>query len=175
MPHGFDRRTFLRGGCSLVLTGCALKASDTGSAARTDSGGTTTDPTTSTTTTTTTTPPPPAYPCGQSLALGGAGWYALALADWPDLADVGGWYAVDVGGMGLVIAHVEAGCYSAIVRACSHQGTSIEYRPDRGEYVCPNHGAIYAADGEAVSGPQPSGLPVFPCGRDGESIWVQVG
>ncbi len=172
MARGFDRRRFLGGGCALFTMSCVAQSQREDSVA--PDADTDTDADTDADTDTDTTEPP-TYPCGQTIDPGGAGWQELPLASWPDLAEVGGWYEVDAGGRALVVAHVTDGCYSAIFRACSHQGTSIAYKPDRGQYVCPNHGAIYAADGEAVSGPQPTGLPVFPCGRVGDSVWVQAG
>ena len=74
----------------------------------------------------------------------------------------------------IVVAHVEEGCYSAILRACTHEGVAINYRPERFQFVCPRHGAIYAVDGTKVAGPQPAGLPVYPAAREGDTIWVDV-
>lgn len=118
--------------------------------------------------------PTDTYPCNQDITPGGAGWEALSLSQYPDLEVVGGWYAVSVGGSEIIVAHIEEGCYTAILRACAHEGVPIDYIPARGQFVCPEHGAIYDADGNKVAGPQPAGLPVYPCGRDGDTVWVNV-
>lgn len=163
MALRFDRRAFLRGGCALVAAGCARPATPGETA---ETGGETGESGESAVASD--------YPCGQVIEPG-EGWTELPLADWPDLGVVGGWYPVDVGGVGIVVAYVEEGCWSAILRACAHQGVDIAYKPERWQYACPAHGAIYAANGEAVAGPQPHGLPVYPCGRVGDSVWVKVG
>jgi Rieske Fe-S protein len=114
------------------------------------------------------------YPCNQTIDPGGAGWTALSLSDYPDLAQVGGWYG-SPGGLNIVVAQAEDGCYAAISRPCAHQGALINYNPDRKVFQCPLHGAVYDLKGHKVSGPQPTGLPVYPCGRDGDTVWVKVG
>jgi cytochrome b6-f complex iron-sulfur subunit len=170
MALGFDRRRFLRASCALLAAGCGRPEDDRASdSSDTDPAETALEETGGDTV------PVELYPCGQEVSAGAAGWAELPLAQWPDLGVVGGWYPVDLAGVALVVAQVEEGCYAAIARACAHEGAPIEYHPDRGQFVCPRHGAIYAADGEAVAGPQPSGLPVYPCGRVGESVWVKPG
>lgn len=165
MAKGFDRRRLLQGGCAVwALGGCPQPPppSDKNGSHTGDTGLTDTD----------TTGGGDEYPCGQDVA-GGAGWTELPLSQYPDLADVGGWYGVTVGGTAMVVAQVYEGCYTAITRACAHQGVAIDYKPERGQFVCPRHGAIYAPDGSKVAGPQPDGLPVHPCGRVGDSVWVK--
>lgn len=166
MAKGFDRRSFVCGGCAaLALPACGGPAT---APSAVDTGGTpvpTGDSATSPSTT---------YPCDQAIDAGGAGWTGLALVDYPDLGEVGGWYAVVVGALEIVVAHVIDGCYVAIERACAHEGEPIDYVPERGQFVCPRHGAIYDWQGDKVAGPAPTGLPVFPVGRDGDTVWVRV-
>jgi Rieske Fe-S protein len=161
MATSFDRRAFLCAGCSVMATACGVPALD---AAPTfgDTGTSGTEPTD-------TGPAPPEYPCGQVIEAGGAGWTGLPLADYPDLAEVGGWYGVG----SLIIVHALEGCYVAMDRACSHEGILVNYKPDRAQFVCPQHGAIYDLQGDKVAGPQPTGLPVYPCGRVGDTIWYK--
>ncbi len=56
--------------------------------------------------------------------------------------------------------------------ACAHEGVPIDLRPSRGQFVRPRHGAIYDWQGEKVAGPQPGGLPAYPCGRVGDSVFI---
>ena len=150
------------GACAWLALGCTREGSDP--AAGTGDTGAAPTPTG--------TPTGADYPCGQAEPLGGT---ALPLADYPDLAAVGGWSPVTVEGRSLVVAHVQEGCFAAIERACAHEGVPIDYRPDRSQFVCPRHGAVYAADGAKISGPQATGLPVYPCARVGDAVVVSVG
>jgi cytochrome b6-f complex iron-sulfur subunit len=113
------------------------------------------------------------YPCEQVVEAGGAGWSALDLADYPELANVGGWVYYQ----GILVAHAYEGCYSAIASACAHEGVTIEYDPVLNRFKCPppGHGAVYDLQGNKVAGPQPTGLPVYPCGRVGDVVWVKLG
>jgi nitrite reductase/ring-hydroxylating ferredoxin subunit/predicted small lipoprotein YifL len=173
MARHFDRRWLLARGCAAVslsgsaaamaLSACAEK----GPLVYPDATGDTSDPEGSS-------PPTDTYPCHQPITPGGAGWTELPLAEYPDLEAVGGWYPVTAGGTEIVVAHIEEGCYTAILRACAHEGVAIDYVPARGQFVCPQHGAIYDEDGEKVGGPAPTGLPVYPCGREGDSVWVRI-
>ncbi|MEQ1572585.1 MAG: Rieske (2Fe-2S) protein [Myxococcota bacterium] len=164
MAKTFDRRSLLCAGCSAFAAACGprdIVAFPTGVTGDTAGG------------------PPPivpseGYPCDQTIDPGGPGWFGLSLAEYPDLAQVGGWYGVSVGGENLVVAHAIDGCYAAIRRACAHEGVAIVYSPSRAQFTCPAHGAVYDLQGDKVAGPQPTGLPVFPCGRDGDTIWVKV-
>jgi cytochrome b6-f complex iron-sulfur subunit len=165
MARGFDRRALLGGGCAWLAVGCAGdKTTASGHSGPTPTDGTTTD--------TGTAPTPFAdYPCDQEVTATGT---ELRLTDYPDLAVVGGWYAVNLGAGEVVVAHVVEGCYAAVARACTHEGVAVDYVPARAQFVCPRHGAVYGADGEKVSGPQPAGVQRYPVGRVGDSIWVQA-
>lgn len=165
MAKGFDRRWLLGSGCALFAVGCSgdsdgsvFPTGHTGPTPTGDSGTT----------------PASTYPCGQTDTPDGT-FVELHLADWPDLETVGGWYGgLFHTGLNLVIAHVSEGCYAAVSRACTHEGVSVDYHPERLQFTCPRHGAVYAADGSKVSGPQPTGLQHFPCVRVGDSIFVKV-
>lgn len=165
MAKGFDRRQVLCGGCAVVVAGCGphgavpFPTGETGTSG-VDPGGSSAVA--------------DAYPCDQVIDPGGAGWTGLSLAEYPDLAEVGGWYGVSVGGAEIVVAQADEGCYVAIERACAHEGVPINYDPVLKRFTCPRHGAVYDLQGEKVSGPQPTGLPVYPCGRDGDTVWVRV-
>ncbi len=172
MARGFDRRAVLRGGCAMWAVGCAGPTATTPTDDRPDDTGTT--PPGHSAATTDTEPSIDGYPCDQAIDGAAAGWTELPLSEYPDLAEVGGWYGVTVGGRELVVAHVVEGCYTAMDRACAHEGRFIDYRPERLQFVCPLHGAIYAPDGTKVAGPQPTGLPVHPCGRVGDVILVKT-
>lgn len=167
MAKDFDRRTLLHGGCALFAVGCAgAKATD---APPGHTGDPTTDPTTETGGAT----PFADYPCDQTDTPDG-GWTELTFTQYPDLATPGGWYPVTVGGRSLVVAHVVEGCFAAVSRPCTHEGEPVNYVPARAQFTCPRHGAVYAADGGRVSGPQPASLENFPCVQQGSSVFVRA-
>ena len=168
---GFTRRQAVCGGCSFAIVACTTPAGNTDGPADTD-GST---PSRSDTGATPVTDP---LPCEGVVADPGApGWFGFPLADYPDLAEIGGWYGLTAGGRNIVLAHVEEGCYVAIDRACTHEGELVNYNASRGEhgqFVCPRHGAVYDLDGTRVSGPAPADLPGHPAALDGDTVWVQV-
>ncbi|MBX2803301.1 MAG: Rieske (2Fe-2S) protein [Myxococcales bacterium] len=118
-------------------------------------------------------PVPEGYPCEQAVP-DGSGRIPLPLDDYPDLAEVGGWYPLTTPAGAIVVAHVDEGCYVAILRACTHEGVPIDYRPERGQFVCPRHGAVYDWRGRKVAGPQPRDLPVYQVAREGDTVFVDV-
>jgi len=161
MPVEIPRRSLLSGACAWFTVACAASAPQ-GTTNPTPTGDTGSPE-----------PEPEPYPCGQEVATDPS-WSPLPLADFPELGAVGGWVAVTVGGRELVIAQVREGCFAAIVRACAHEGAAIDYRPERQQFVCPLHGAVYAADGAKVAGPAPTGLPTYPCGLVDDIVYVKV-
>lgn len=163
----FDRRALLHGGCAFLAVGCPA-AKTTGSDTP-HSADPTTDPTTESGSAT----PFADYPCDQTETPDGS-WTELSFAQYPDLADPGGWYGVTAGGQSIVVAHIVEGCFAAVSRPCTHEGEPVNYVPERGQFTCPRHGAVYAADGERVSGPQPAGLVNFPCVQQGSSVFVLI-
>jgi Rieske Fe-S protein len=173
MSLGFTRREALCGGCAWGVVACAGDSAD---------GTLFPPPETSDSTTpldTDETEPTDVLPCdGVTAQPGAPGWVAFPIADYPDLAVVGGWYGVSAGGRSIIVACVEVDCYVAIDRPCAHEGEPINYiasRGPHGQFVCPRHGAVYAIDGSKVSGPQPTGLPTYEAGLDGDTVWVNAG
>lgn len=113
--------------------------------------------------------------CAVAAEPGGAGWAELPLDTFPELDVVGGWVQTNVGGVTLNVAHIEDGCFVAMETRCTHEGAEVTYRPDRQQFVCTLHGAVYVADGEPIAGPTSVALATYPAARAGGSVWVQVG
>jgi cytochrome b6-f complex iron-sulfur subunit len=99
----------------------------------------------------------------------------VRLADVPELDEVGGWARLTVGGRTINLAHVEDDCFVAMETACTHEGAVVEYRPDRQQFVCTLHGAVYVDDGTPILGPTEVPLVTYPAARDGDSVWVHIG
>jgi thiosulfate dehydrogenase [quinone] large subunit len=47
----------------------------------------------------------------------------------------------------------DGGTYRAFERACTHQGTLVEWEPANGSFYCNNHGARFSPTGDVVVGP----------------------
>ena len=52
----------------------------------------------------------------------------------------------------------DGGTYRAFERACTHQGTLVEWEPANGSFYCDNHGARFSATGDAIVGPARTAL-----------------
>jgi thiosulfate dehydrogenase [quinone] large subunit len=56
------------------------------------------------------------------------------------------------GGTAAVLLN-DGGTYRAFERACTHQGTNVDWESGSGSFYCNNHGARFSATGEAIVGP----------------------
>lgn len=130
-------------------------------------------------------PPPPAaseatepataYRCDAVASPDDDGWVALPLAEHPDLDALDGWVQVQVGGQTLNVAQVEPDCFVAMATACTHEGARVDYVPERKQFVCTRHGAVYVYDGTPILGPTSVPLETFPAARAGDTVWVEIG
>jgi len=56
------------------------------------------------------------------------------------------------GGTDAVLINDE-GTYRAFERACTHQGTSVDWQAGSGDFLCSNHGARFSSEGGVTMGP----------------------
>uniref|UniRef100_UPI0040490AB3 QcrA and Rieske domain-containing protein n=1 Tax=Candidatus Limnocylindrus sp. TaxID=2802978 RepID=UPI0040490AB3 len=56
------------------------------------------------------------------------------------------------GGTDAILINDE-GTYRAFERACTHQGTSVDWQTGSGDFLCSNHGARFSAEGGVTMGP----------------------
>lgn len=170
-PQPLTRREMICAACAVVLTGCGPRAGIPN-----DSGpfGVDTDQRDTADSTPTDTDGEPGYPCGEVAGDTADGWLRVSLALYPELTELYGYAVITVGGRTLNFAKVFEGCWVAMERACTHEGVAVNYKPERNQFVCPRHGALYDWDGSKVAGPQPSGLQVYPVAeRDGD-LWIKL-
>ncbi|WP_373513142.1 ubiquinol-cytochrome c reductase iron-sulfur subunit [Persicitalea sp.] len=66
--------------------------------------------------------------------------------------------------------------YVALSKACTHQGTTVNYRSASNDILCPNHGSQFKLDGTVQKGPAASPLTVFKTtlSADGNSLNVKA-
>lgn len=56
---------------------------------------------------------------------------------------------------------------------CPHLGCEVSWNDTRGQFVCPCHNSVFAADGSLVSGPAPRGMDTLPIKNDNGEIMVR--
>ena len=101
------------------------------------------------------------------------GWTPLALSEYPQLRDVGGFVSLRIGAELVNVVHVEQDCYVAMGTVCTHEGCTVEVRSGS-RFVCPCHGALYNWKGQPIAGPAFDPLPTYPAAvRDG-AVWVKA-
>ena len=96
---------------------------------------------------------------GRVVVSGGGGNVDLTirLASFPALAAMGGLARVDGNSaVPIGVARLGAATYAAYGLACPHEQTTID--PTGNRWRCPNHGALFAADGSLLVGPARTGL-----------------
>ena len=63
---------------------------------------------------------------------------------------------------GVIVVRIATGntpaSFTAVQVACTHEGTSINYNPTLGEFVCPLHGSLFTNGGAVVQGPATKAL-----------------
>ena len=67
---------------------------------------------------------------------------------------------IQVGGKPVIVVRQRSG-FRAFSAACTHLGCLVTWDPDKGEFLCPCHAAVFDKDGGVVSGPPPSALPEY--------------
>lgn len=61
----------------------------------------------------------------------------------------------------VMVAFVRGNTYIALAKACTHQGSSVQYRLANDDVWCANHGSVFSTDGMRQSGPATGRLTMF--------------
>lgn len=72
----------------------------------------------------------------------------------------------------VIVAHTLSGQYIAVAAACTHQGTTIQFRSSSTDFRCPSHGATYASNGHVTGGPTNTDLQQFNTQLDGHILRI---
>ena len=97
----------------------------------------------------------------------------LQLADHPELAAVGGVAFVSANGVPLAVVRTGDETFTALWRACPHQGTLVNRDGDG--FRCPNHDALFALNGSWTGGYQTSALTSFPAAYSPMDGTIMIG
>jgi menaquinol-cytochrome c reductase iron-sulfur subunit len=56
---------------------------------------------------------------------------------------------------------------------CPHLGCSYNWNEQKGEFICPCHGSVFAKDGKVLAGPAPRPLDTLPKKSQGNELLVE--
>jgi cytochrome b6-f complex iron-sulfur subunit len=83
---------------------------------------------------------------------------------------------VNVGGslarQGIIIAHTQTNEFVALRRACTHEGTDVNYQQSKQNFRCPNHGSEFAKTGAVQIGPATKPLTQYNTELMGNSLRI---
>lgn len=92
----------------------------------------------------------------------------LSSSQYSTLNTVGGSVAAN----GIIIARLSTTEFVALSRACTHEGTAVNYRSSQKDFLCPNHGARFSTTGSVLQGPANSSLRKYNTTLTGTSLRV---
>ena len=61
----------------------------------------------------------------------------------------------------VIVANVKGNKFVALSKACTHEGTAVQYRLASDDFWCSNHGSIFNTTGTVKQKPAPSPLTLF--------------
>jgi len=61
----------------------------------------------------------------------------------------------------VIIARTKTGDFIVVEKACTHQGTTIDFVSDNTTFKCPNHGSVFDATGSVSVGPAAKALKKY--------------
>ena len=88
---------------------------------------------------------------------GGGGGTSGAVIKGADALSPGQALNFSAGGTAAVLLK-DGGTYRAFERACTHQGTNVDWQSGNGSFYCAEHGARFSAAGDAIVGPARTAL-----------------
>lgn len=76
----------------------------------------------------------------------------------------------------VIVALTNAGNYVALAKACTHEGTAINFRPAQNDFLCPNHGSEFGLTGAVENGPATNPLKTYTVtvSSDGNTLTVKA-
>lgn len=72
----------------------------------------------------------------------------------------------------VMVVRDRANAPQAVNPACPHAGCTVNWEADSAEFVCPCHGARFAADGAVQRGPARTDLVAYNSRIDNGTVWV---
>ena len=97
----------------------------------------------------------------------------LRVADYPTLATVGGIAMITISASPFAVVRTGASTFVTLSRVCPHQGNIVNQSGNA--FLCPGHGARFAADGTWIGGERTSSLRSYPTSYDATAGTITVG
>lgn len=63
---------------------------------------------------------------------------------------------------------------AAVNPTCPHQGCLVNWKADKGAFVCPCHGSTFNPDGQVLQGPAQKALVSYKAEIRGKEVWVST-
>jgi cytochrome b6-f complex iron-sulfur subunit len=73
---------------------------------------------------------------------------------------------------GIIVARLSNTEFVALSRACTHEGTGINFRSSQNDFLCPNHGARFSTTGAVLQGPARASLKKYNTELTGNSLRI---
>lgn len=61
----------------------------------------------------------------------------------------------------VIVARTKAGDFLVVEKACTHQGTTVDFIADNSTFKCSNHGSIFDLSGTVTNGPATKALKKY--------------
>ena len=97
----------------------------------------------------------------------------LKVSDYPSLASAGGIALVSISGAPMAVVRTGATSFVTLSRVCPHQGNIVNQSGSG--FLCPGHGARFAADGTWIGGERTSSLRSYSTTYDSAAGTITVG
>ena len=97
----------------------------------------------------------------------------LKVSDYPALASVGGIAMVSISGAPMAVVRTGTASFVTLSRVCPHQGNLVNQNGNA--FLCPGHGARFAADGTWIGGERTSSLRSYATTYDATAGTITVG
>lgn len=74
----------------------------------------------------------------------------------------------------VIIARTKTGDFLAVAKACTHQGTTVDFVADNSTFKCNSHGSVFDASGSVTVGPAASALKKYATTFDKDKNTLRV-
>jgi len=73
---------------------------------------------------------------------------------------------------GVIVAKVSSTEFTAVSRACTHEGTNVNYRSTQQDFLCPEHGSVFDKNGAVKIGPAQRALTKYNTELTGNNLRI---
>ena len=74
----------------------------------------------------------------------------------------------------IIVARTRAGDFLALAKACTHQGTTVDFVPEKTSFNCSNHGSNFDFAGKVTNGPAAAALKSYTATFDSKTNILKI-